>query len=68
MQRIYAKEAKKAALKSKKRSLTEDKVDQPRKRIRTTASRTRNVGDSRASSMGSNTKIVQRLTRTISDI
>jgi DDE superfamily endonuclease len=67
-QRIRVNEAKQAAVKSKKRSLEEDEVDQPQKRVRTSASRMRNVGNSRASSIGPNTRTVQQSTRTISNI
>jgi hypothetical protein len=50
----------------KKRSLEDARVDQPRKRVRTNASRTRNLGNSRASSIGVITEIAQQATRTIS--
>jgi hypothetical protein len=58
---------KQATVRSKKRSLEEDEVDQPRKRVRTTASRTRNADNSRDSSIRPHTRIVQQLPRTISD-
>ena len=67
-QRIRAKEAKKVVIQSKKRSLEEDEVDQPRKRMRTTASRIRNTGNSHASSIEPHIRTVPQSTRTISDI
>jgi hypothetical protein len=66
-QRIQAKEAKQALVRSKKRSIEEDEVDQPRKRVRTTAPRTRDAGDSHTTSMGLNTGVVQQSSRTISN-
>ena len=66
-QRIRVKEVKAAAVRPKKRALEEDEVDQSRKRARTDASRTRSVASSRASSVKSNTRIVQRPARTVSD-
>lgn len=66
-QRMRAKEAKQAAVQLKKRSLEESEVDQPRKRVCTTASRTRSEGNSRASSMEPNTRMIKQSGRTISD-
>ena len=66
-QRIQAKGAKKATVRSKKRSLEEDRVDQPQKRVRTNTSPIRNAGNSRASSTNVNTGMAQRVTRMISN-
>jgi hypothetical protein len=59
------KEVKQATVRLKKWPLEDSRVDQPWKRVRTNASRTRNLGNSRASSIRVITKIVQQATRTI---
>ena len=66
-QRIRLKEAKEANVRVKKRLLEEDGVDRPRKRMRTSASRTPNTSDSRASSIGPSTRVPKKSTRTISN-
>ncbi len=66
VQRIQAKEAKKATVQSRKRSLEEDEVDQPQKRPCTNASRIRSTGNSRASSIQVDTRVAQQSIRTIS--
>jgi hypothetical protein len=66
-QRIQAKEVKEAAVQSKKRSLEEDRVDQPQKRVRTNASRIRNATNSHPSTGKSDFTIVQHSARTISE-
>jgi hypothetical protein len=58
---------KQAIIRLKKQSLKEDKIDQPRKRVRTTASYRRNADNSRDSSMRPHTRIVQQLPYMISD-
>ena len=65
-ERVRAKEAKVAAVQSKKRSLEEDVVEQPRKRVRTNASRVRSAATSHVSSIELDTRTVQDSARTIS--
>jgi hypothetical protein len=50
---------KQATIRSKKRSLKEDKMDQSQKRVRTTVFRTRNADNSRDSNIRPYTGIVQ---------
>jgi hypothetical protein len=64
---MRVKEMKQAIIRSKKRSLKEDKIDQLRKRVRITASYTRNADNSCDSSIRPYTRIVQQLPYTISD-
>jgi hypothetical protein len=63
-QRIQAKELKAATVRIKKRSLKEDGVDRPQKRVRVNASRTQNAGESSASSIRPATRIAQQSTCT----
>ena len=65
-QRLRVKEAKLTAVQSKKRSLEEDEVDRPQKRVRTTTSRTRSAAPSRAFSIVRGTRAVQDLACTVS--
>lgn len=67
-QRIQAKEAKETVVRSKKRPLEEDEIEQPQKRPRTNTSRVRNAGNSRASSIKPDTRIAKQSTRTISTV
>ena len=67
IQRIQIKEAKQAAIQSKKRPLEDNKVDQPRKRVHMITSHMCNAEDSHTSSIGPNTKTVKQSSRTISD-
>jgi hypothetical protein len=53
-------EAKKVSVRSKKRALEEDEVDQLRRRVRITVSLTRNAGHSRASSIVLNTRVLMQ--------
>jgi hypothetical protein len=68
MQRIRAKEAKQAIVRSKKRPLEEDEVDRPQKTVRISTSRTRNAGDSRDSSIGRSNRTAQKTPCTASNI
>jgi hypothetical protein len=61
-QRLRQKEVKKRGVQSKKRALEEDEVDQPQKRVRLTVSLTRDAGNSRASSIGLNTRVPKQST------
>ena len=66
-QRMQQKEAKKRSVQSKKRALEDDEVDQPQKRVRMSVSLTRNAGDSHASSIRLNTRVLKQSTYIISN-
>jgi hypothetical protein len=66
-QRIQLKEAKEATVQSKKRVIEDDEVDQPQKRVRTTASRIRTAVNSRGSSIGPSTRVLKQSIRTIAN-
>jgi hypothetical protein len=66
-QRMQAKLANQATVRLKKRSFTEDGIDQARKRVRISTSCTRNAGNSQVSSIRVDTRIVQQATHTISN-
>ena len=64
-QRIRAKEANQASVRSKKRLLEDDGVDQPQKRVRLCASSTRNAGSSRVSSARAGNRTPQHNTQAV---